>query len=107
MTKLLWLIGGTGLALAVFAILNSPDFVPAGDGVERAAGKLLGWGSKQRATGTGGKLIGKVEALVGDVSGNPDTQDKGTFDQATGALKDAAGQAAEALGNTLHDLNKV
>lgn len=106
MNKFLWLLGGTTLALAVFAILNGPDTVPA-DGVERAAGSLAGWGTKQRASGTGGKLLGKVEEVAGKVLGDRDTSDQGAFDQATGAVRDAAGQTAQALGDTIHQLNKV
>ena len=108
MSKLLWLVGGTALALAVFAVLNGPDVVPEPvDGVDRAAGKLAGWGTKQRAAGTGGKLVGKVEEFASKITGDPDTADQGAFDQATGALRDAAGQTAQALGSTIHDLNKV
>ena len=104
MNKLLWLVGGTTLALAVFALLNSPETAPA-DGVDRLAGKLGGWGAKQRATGTGGQLLGKVEEGAGHLTGNQDTSNQGVFDQATGAVRNAAGQAAQALGSTLHDLN--
>ena len=108
MSKLLWLLGGTALALAVFAILHEPDFEGApADGVDRAAGKVGTWGVKQRAAGAGGQLMGKVEEFAGKLTGNPDTADKGAFDQATGAVRNAAGQAAQALGGTIHDLNKA
>jgi uncharacterized protein YjbJ (UPF0337 family) len=105
MNKLLWLVGGTALALAVFAILNAPDPAPA-DGVDAAAGKLGGWGTKQRLTGAGGQLFGKAEQAVGDVTGNENVSNQGAFDQAAGAVRNAAGQAAQALGSTIHDLNK-
>ena len=107
MSKLLWLIGGTTLALAVFAILHSDDFAPASaDGVDRAAGKVGAWGTKQRAAGAGGQLLGKVKEFAGDVTGSEQTSNEGAFDQAAGAVKNAAGQAAQALGSTIHDLNK-
>ena len=108
MTKLLWLLGGTGLALAVFAILHEPDYVgaPAG-GVEGAAGKVVAWGTKQRAAGAGGQLVGKVEEFAGKLTGSSDTASQGTLDQATSAVRNAAGQAAQALGETIHDLNKA
>ena len=66
MTKILWLLGGTALALAVFAILNGPDtvFAPA-DGVDRAAGNVGAWGTKQRATGAGGQILGMEAFLLG------------------------------------------
>ena len=108
MSKLVWLLGGTALALAVFAILNGPDFAPApADGVDRAAGKVGAWGTKQRATGAGGQLLGKVEEVAGNVTGSQGTSDQGVLDQATGAVRNAAGQAAQALGETIHDLNKA
>ncbi len=108
MKKLLWLIGGTTLALAVFAILHEPDpAVAPANGVDRAAAKVGAWGVKQRATGAGGQLLGKVEEIAGNVTGSPDTADQGALDQATGAVRNAAGQAAQALGQTIHDLNKV
>ncbi len=107
MSKVLWLLGGTALALAVFAILHEPDFATAPtDGVDRAAGKVGAWGLKQRAGGAGGQLLGKVKEFAGNVTGNPDTAAEGTLDQATGAVRNAAGQAAQALGETIHDLNK-
>ncbi len=105
MSKILWLIGGTTLALAVYAILNAEELAPA-DGVERTAGKVAGWGTKQRVTGTGGQLAGKVKEFAGNVTGNEDTASEGVLDQAAGAVKDAAGQAAQGLGQTIHDLNK-
>jgi uncharacterized protein YjbJ (UPF0337 family) len=105
MNKILWLVGGTTLALAVFAILNAPDPEPA-DGVDRAAGKVAGWGTKQRATGAGGNLLGKVEEFAGKITGNRDVSDQGVFDQASGSVRNAVGQVAEAAGQTIHDLNK-
>lgn len=107
MSKFLWLVGGTALALAIYAILNGPDFATdSPDGVDRAAGEVGSWGLKQRASGTGGKLLGKAEEMAGNVTGNDDVSHRGVFDQAAGAVKDAAGQAAQALGSTIHDLNK-
>lgn len=106
MNKLLWLLGGTALALAVYTILNDQQAVPA-DGVDRAAADVGGWGLKQRATGTGAGVLGNVKEFAGKVTGNDDLRSEGVFDQAAGAVKDAAGKAAEALGGTIHDLNKA
>lgn len=106
MNKLLWLLGGTTLALAVFTILNASEPMPA-DGVDRAAGKIGGWGTKQRVAGAGGQLFGKAKEALGDFAGSPDVSDEGVLDQAAGKVRNAAGQAAEALGSTIHDLNKA
>ena len=104
MNKILWLVGGTALALAVFTILNAPE--TASGGVENTAGNLLGWGTKQRAAGAGGGLLGRVKQAAGDLAGNDDLSDEGSLDRATGAVRDAAGQTAQALGKTIHDVNK-
>ncbi len=105
MNKLLWLIGGTTLALAVFAILHAEESSPV-DGVDRTAGKVAGWGTKQRVTGSGGQLLGKVKEFAGNVTGDHQTATEGVLDQVAGNVKNAAGQAAQAVGETLHDLNK-
>ena len=105
MNKLLWLVGGTTLALAVFAILHAPEWEPA-DGVDRAAGNIGGWGTKQRLAGAGGQLAGKVKEAVGNLTGDADTSDAGVVDQAAGTVRNAVGQTAQAVGQTIHDLNK-
>lgn len=105
MSKILWLVGGTALALAVFAILNAPELAPVND-VDRAAGKLGEWGTKQRVGGAAGQLFGKAKQAVGDLAGSDNVSNEGVFDQAAGAVRNAAGQAAQALGSTVHDLNK-
>lgn len=106
MNKLLWLLGGTALAVAVFAILNEPDLLSA-DGVDRFAAKVGTWGTKQRAAGAGGNILGKVEQFAGNLTGNRDASDQGTLDQASGAARNAVGQVAEAAGKTISDLNKA
>ena len=104
MSKILWLLGGTTLALAVFAILNADETV---DGFDQATGKLGDWGLKQRVAGAGGGVLGKVTEFAGNVTGDRETSAQGIAQQATGTLRNAAGQAAEALSNTLHDLHKA
>lgn len=106
MNKILWLLGGTALALAVFAILNEPELLSA-DGVDRLAGKVGTWGTKQRAAGAGGNILGKVEEFAGNLTGSTNTADQGTLDQAAGSARNAVGQVAEAAGKTISDLNKV
>ena len=107
MSKLAWVVGGTTLGVAAYVLLNgsSGQAVPA-DGVDEAAGKVGAWGTKQRAFGTGGELKGKVEGGVGNLTGNEDLANQGAFDEAKGAVKDAAGKAAHAVEQTIHELNK-
>ena len=107
MRKLLWLVGSSTLGLAAYVLLNggAGQTVPA-DGVDEAASDIGAWGTKQRAFGTGGQLKGKVEQGAADLTGSGDLGAKGTFDEAKGAVKDAAGQAAHAVEQTIHELNK-
>ena len=107
MNKFLLLLGGTSLGLAVYVLMNGQTgrAVPA-DGVDETANNIGAWGTKQRAFGTGGELKGKLEQGAGSLTGSTDLSDKGTFDEAKGAVKDAAGQAAHAVEQTIHELNK-
>ena len=106
MSKFLWILGATTLAVAAYVVMNE-QFQQAApvDGVDEAAGNVAAWGTKQRLFGGGEQLKGKVEQGLGNFTGNPDTADKGVFDEATGALKNTAGKAAQAIGSTLTDLN--
>lgn len=104
MSKLLWLVGGTALALAVWAVINSENQGPI-DSVDRAAENVGSWGAKNRVTGTGGNLFGKAEETFGKVTGDKSTQASGVLDQAVGTVKDAAGKAAQALGSKAMDAN--
>ena len=106
MSKFLWILGATTLGVAVYVVM-SQQFEQAApiDGVDTAAGNIAAWGAKQRLFGAGGQLKGKVEQGVAGFTGDQDTADKGVFDETTGAVKDAAGKAAQALGSTIHNLN--
>ncbi len=108
MKTLPWIIAGVSLGLLVYVVANAPSTQYAGtsDDVEDAANKTSAWGTKQRVTGTGGNLGGKLKEGVGKLTGDDQLQGEGLVDQATGAVKDAAGQAAHAVSDTLHDLNK-
>ena len=106
MSKFLWILGATTLGIAAYVVVSQQIGQTAtADGVEDAANKAGAWGTKQRVFGTGGQLKGKLEQGVAGFTGDQDTADKGGFDEATGAVKDAAGQAAQALGSTIHKLN--
>lgn len=107
MTKFLWIIGGATLAAAVYVVMNQSvgPLAPA-DGVEDTAARLGAWGTKQRVTGAGGQVLGRVEQGAANLAGNPDLADQGVFDEAAGAMKNAAGKAAQAVGSTIHEINK-
>ncbi|SNS25913.1 Uncharacterized conserved protein YjbJ, UPF0337 family [Granulicella rosea] len=109
MKQLPWILAGGALAAAVYLLVNgitAPQYATGADSVEDAAHKTFGWGSKQRATGLGTNVVGKVKEGFGRVTGDQDLADEGVADQAIGTIKDAAGQLAHAAGETLHDLNR-
>lgn len=108
MNKVLWLLGGATLATAVYLLImnESVGLTAPADGVEGAAARLGAWGAKQRVTGAGGQVFGRVEQGAANLTGNPDLGDQGAFDEAAGVVKNAAGKVAQAAGSTLHNLNK-
>lgn len=107
--KLPWILAGVGIGLAIYVIKNqpAPRYATGTDpNVDDAAAKASGWGAKQRVTGTGGSIVGKVKEGFGRATGDDSTAAEGVVDQAVGAVKDAAGKVAGAVGDTLHDANR-
>jgi uncharacterized protein YjbJ (UPF0337 family) len=108
MKSIPWVIAGVGVGLAAYVLLNQPgpQYATGNDDIEDAAGNTSLWGSKQRIKGKGGSLFGKAKEGFGRATGNEDLAGEGVVDQAVGAVKDTAGEAAEAVGETIHDLNR-
>src|ERR1700678_1628059 len=108
MKALTWIFAGVGVGIAAYIALNQPGARYAtGDGdVEYAAGRTTLWGSKQRLYGRGGGLAGKLKEGIGRVTGDAHMADEGFFDEVVGGVKDTAGKAAQAAGQTVHDLNR-
>ena len=108
MKTIAWLAAGIGLGLAVYLIANAPgpEYATGSDNLEDAARRAAGWGTKQRATGLGGNVVGRVKEGLGNLTGNPDLADEGTADQVAGNVKEGVGKFAQAAGQTLHDLNR-
>ena len=103
-----WILAAVALGLAAYVVVNTPapQAATGSDDVEDAARKTSQWGSKKRITGTGGDLLGKVKEGFGNVTGDQDTAAEGVGEQIVGKVKDAAGQVAQAAGQTIHELNK-
>jgi uncharacterized protein YjbJ (UPF0337 family) len=108
MKTLPWIIAGAGLAAAAYVLYNTPgpEYATGSDTVEGAARQASQWGSKQRITGKGTGIVGKVKQGVANVTGNADLADEGAGQQVVGGLKDAVGKVAQAAGQTLHELNR-
>ncbi|HTZ59642.1 MAG TPA: CsbD family protein [Acidobacteriaceae bacterium] len=108
MKALTWLIAGVGIGVAAYIVLNQPgpQYATGNDDVEDAADRTALWGSKQRASGAGRGIVGKVKEGLGNVTENDQLAAEGVADQAVGGVKDAAGKVAQAVGQTIHELNR-
>jgi uncharacterized protein YjbJ (UPF0337 family) len=108
MKGLTWVIAGVGVAFAAYIVLNQPgpQYATGDDDVEYAADRTALWGSKQRLSGTGAGLAGRLKEGIGRATGNDQLAGEGMGDQVAGAVKDAAGSVAQAAGQTLHELNQ-
>jgi uncharacterized protein YjbJ (UPF0337 family) len=100
-------LAGLGLGFAAYYLLKcaGPQSTIGGDDVDTAARKIFGWGTKQRAAGTGGRMAGKLKEGLGRVTGNDELAQEGLADQASGTLRDATGAMAHAAGQTIQDLS--
>jgi uncharacterized protein YjbJ (UPF0337 family) len=112
MRALPWIIAGVGIGVGVTILIFSggidtqPECATEYDGVERAARKTFGWGTRSRAEGKFGSFAGAVKEGVGRFTGDQQMADEGTADRVVGNVKDAAGKLGHAVGETIHDLNK-
>jgi uncharacterized protein YjbJ (UPF0337 family) len=108
MKTLAWLVAGVGVGLAVYLVANAPapEYATGSDNLEGAARNTFGWGVKQRATGFGSNIAGRVKEGLGNLTGNPNMADSGVADQVAGNVREGVGKVAEAAGQTLHDLNR-
>ncbi|MEO6804936.1 MAG: hypothetical protein ABI286_03855 [Edaphobacter sp.] len=107
-----WVMAGIGIGagLTIF-LMNECKGIQVGsptgyDGVERAAQKAYGWGTKTRVGGKVRSIAGAIEEGAGRFIGNHDLADRGTADRVVGGVKDAAGRVGNALGQTIHGLNR-
>jgi uncharacterized protein YjbJ (UPF0337 family) len=108
MKALTWTIAGIGAAIAAYIVVNQPGpkYATGNDDVEYAAGRTTLWGSKQRISGLGGGLAGKLKEGIGRATGNEQLAGDGVADQISGGVKETAGRAAQVAGETIHDLNR-
>lgn len=109
MKALPWILAGMGAGAALaYVVMTQPRPATATgwDSVEDAAANTFGWGTKNRVSGTGTNVAGKVKEGVGRLAGDPDLADEGVADQAIGSVKNAVGAVAQAAGETIHDLNR-
>jgi uncharacterized protein YjbJ (UPF0337 family) len=105
-----WILAGIGIGLGVtlLVLLNEPkaEYETGYDGVEGAARKTFGWGTKTKAKGAAESVVGAVKEGVGKVTGIDRLAGEGAAERVAGDVKDAAGTAGQAVGQTIHDLNR-
>ena len=108
MNALPWIIAGVGVGIAAYFVFNQPGpkYATGDDDIEDAARDTAFWGSKQRVSGSGTGLLGKFKESIGRARGADQLVSDGVFDQVAGATKRTAGKAAQAVGETIHDLNR-
>ena len=109
MKALPWIIAGVGIGVGVTILLfndSEPDYATGYNGVERAARKTFNWGTRRQAEGKVGSVAGAIKEGVGRLTGDDEMADEGAADQVVGNVKDAAGQLGQAVGETIHDLNR-
>jgi uncharacterized protein YjbJ (UPF0337 family) len=108
MKPFFWVLAGASFAVAAYIILNQPgpEYGTGSDDVEFAARRATSWGSKQRLSGAGAGLGGKLKEGFGQVTGDDELASEGVADQVVGAIKDTAGKAAQVAGETLHEVNR-
>ena len=104
--KLPWIIALASAGLAIYVVSKNANLQYAGNDADTAASQAGAWGTKQRVKGTGGNLLGQAKQGVGRVTGDKQMQGEGMLDQAVGNVKDAAGTAASAVSDALHDVSK-
>jgi uncharacterized protein YjbJ (UPF0337 family) len=108
MKALPFILAGISVGVVACIVLNQPvpQYAEGDDDLEYAAYRTSLWGGKQRITGTGGNLAGKVKEGFGRATGDDDLAAEGVSDQVLGAVKNTAGRVAQAAGDTLHELNR-
>jgi uncharacterized protein YjbJ (UPF0337 family) len=108
MKRLAWVIAGVSVAVAAYIVLNQtgPEYMSDEDEVDYAADRTSLWGTKQRFSGTGGRLVGTVKEGLGRAAGNDKLAGEGVADQVAGAVQDTAGKVAQVAADTVHELNR-
>lgn len=109
MRALPWIVAGVGVGIAATVLLfnsSEPEYATGYDGVEGAARKSFGWGAKKQAEGKIGSVAGAIKQGVGHLTGDQQMADEGAGDRIAGNVKDAAGRVGQAVGQTIHDLNR-
>jgi uncharacterized protein YjbJ (UPF0337 family) len=99
-------VAGIGLAAYVIYTGSDHEYATGSGDAEDAAQQAFGWGTKQRVSGAASQLAGNLKKGVGRITGDDDLVQEGVVDQAAGLAKDAAGNVAQTVGETIHELSR-
>lgn len=108
MNKFAWIVGVTCLGLAGYVLLSdaAASNAPGADDVDEVGERVGQWGTKQRASGVGRQLGGRLKEGAGWATADRGLQGEGAVDELTGKVKNAAGKAAHAVSDEIADLNR-
>ena len=86
MKALPWFLAGAAVAAVAYFVFNQPgmEYATGDPDVEDAADKTAFWGSKQRLSGAGNSVMGKIKEGAGRFTGNDDLAGEGLGDQLVG-----------------------
>ncbi len=103
MKKVLWFLTAASLGFAVYVLLKDSPLTAAANGND-PSGAVGRWGTKERVSGTGNQLGGKLKQGIGEALGNEKLQGSGVVDQVKGAAQDLAGKAAQTANDAAQEL---
>jgi uncharacterized protein YjbJ (UPF0337 family) len=86
--------------------LSEPHTKTGWDSGENVASRAWKWGRKALLSGVGRNTEGRFKEAIGRVLGDNDLADEGVVDQFVGTVKSEAGALAQAVGETIHDLDR-
>jgi uncharacterized protein YjbJ (UPF0337 family) len=103
-----WMVAAAALGFAAYVVFNrsAMEYATGPGDAGEAGRKAFRWGTKQRASGVGGQLSGRLKEGIGRITGDDNLAGEGIADQATGLAKDAAGSVAQTVGQTIHEFNR-
>ena len=108
MNKVAWILGLACLGAAGYVLWNDlaeRNLQPV-DEWDEASARVGAWGTEQRVTGIGRQVGGKLKQGAGFIADDRDLEGEGVVDEVAGKIKDTAGQAAHAVSDAIHDLNR-
>lgn len=102
MNKFIFILGLAFVGAAAYVMLSDMTLNERTlDGADDFEAQAASWGTRKRVSGAGSVLGGQVKQAVGRVAGNPDLEGEGIVDEAAGRVKNAAGQAAQAVSEAV------